>query len=80
MSRARLVELLEAESVDANSYRLDGSRGDECLVLETHVGGWVVFYAERGLRTGERCFETEDEACRFMLDRLLADPTTTSRD
>jgi len=48
-------------------------------VLEVAPGGWAVYYAERGLRTEERQFDTEDEACRFMLDRLLADPGNRRR-
>jgi hypothetical protein len=55
---------------------LHGERADEALVMEGQGTAWVVYYAERGLRSGERSFESEDEACRFMLDRLLRDPTT----
>lgn len=79
MTRSRLVDLLEAEGVDAAAYRVDGTSEDECLVLEVAPGGWAVYYAERGLRTEERQFDTEDEACRFMLDRLLADPGNRRR-
>jgi hypothetical protein len=79
MTRPRLVDLLDAEGVDPTAYRVDGSRGDECLILEVDHSGWAVYYAERGLRSGERQFDTEDEACRFMLDRLVADPSTRRR-
>ena len=76
MNRLSLVELLNAERVRPDVYSVDGlplSRVDERLVLEIVEGGWAVYYAERGGRSGERRFDTEDEACHFMLDRLLAD-------
>lgn len=66
-------DLLDAERVRPDSYSLDGSEPDECLCLLPVTDGWAVFYAERGSRTGERRFETEDEACIFMVNRLLAD-------
>jgi hypothetical protein len=43
------------------------------LCLQPGAGGWIVFYGERGKRTGERWFESEDEACDFLAERLLAD-------
>ena len=37
---------------------------------------WAVYYAERGLRSGERLFVTEHDACSYLLDVVLKDPTT----
>jgi len=54
-------------------YALDGGSPDEALCLQPGQGGWIVFYSERGGRTGERWFETEHEACDFMANRLLGD-------
>ncbi len=76
MNRASLKALLVAEGVADDQYDLNGRFCDECLHLEHIDGSWHVYYAERGLRTGEREFETEDEACQFMARRLLADPST----
>ena len=76
MNRLSLAELLNADRVRPDVYSVDGlplSRVDERLVLENVEGGWAVYYAERGGRSGERRFDTEHEACHFMLDRLLAD-------
>lgn len=80
MNRASLRALLEAEGVAGDQYDLEGDFCDECLRLEQVNGVWHVYYAERGLRTGERQFETEDDACQFMAQRLLADPSTRARD
>lgn len=79
MTRARLGALLDDENVSRDSYELHGGRADEALVLEERGGAWIVYYAERGLRSGERTFRTQDEACRFMLDMLLRDPSTRRR-
>jgi hypothetical protein len=35
-----------------------------------------VYYAERGLQSGERRFTTEEDACRFLLALVLEDPGT----
>jgi hypothetical protein len=79
LTRERLKALLDAENVDAASYRLNGERADEALILESSLDTWVVYYAERGLRSGEQMFLTESEACEFLLDRLLRDPSTRKR-
>lgn len=79
LSRERLVRLLDAENVDPDSYRLNGERADEALILEDSFGAWVVYYSERGLLSGERTFLTEGDACKFMLDRLLKDPSNRRR-
>jgi hypothetical protein len=76
MDREELRELLSQENVDPAAYDLDGRAADETYVLEPSDGSFTVFYSERGLRTGERRFDTEDEACRHLLDLLLRDSTT----
>ena len=73
VNRQVLRELLASELVRPDAFSLTPTHCDECLCLELSAGGWAVFYAERGQRTGERFFETEDEACDFMAARLLAD-------
>ena len=72
MNRASLIRLLEVEGVRSGSYSIDRQPQDESLCLEIASGGWIVYYSERRLRTGECDFETEDEACEFMAQELLA--------
>jgi hypothetical protein len=79
MNRQSLVDLLNAEHVRDDAYSLSGDRG-ESMCLEPVAGGWAVYYSERGLRSGERLFETEDEACQFLASRLLADPSNRLAD
>jgi hypothetical protein len=74
MNRDDLREALQSKDVRPDAYDLDGRYCEECLGLEKVIDGWVVYYSERGLRTSERHFNTEDEACRYMADHLLRDP------
>jgi hypothetical protein len=73
MMRTDLESLLARERVRPDAYSLHGDVRDECLCLLPELGGWAVFYVERGGRTGPRHFETESEACDFMATRVLAD-------
>lgn len=79
LDRARLVELLDADNVDPDSYNLCGERADEALILAESFGAWIVYYSERGLRSAERTFTIDAEACECMLDLLLRDPSTRRR-
>src|SRR5262249_1425927 len=73
MDRAALPDLLEAEGVSRDAYRLDARMEHDALTLERTGNGWCVYYSERGQRGSEWRFATEDEACRFLADALLAD-------
>lgn len=76
MNSSALHALLEQENMDPAAYDLTGHARDETYVLESAGGTWTVFFSERGLRTGERRFDHEDDACRHLLDLLLRDRTT----
>lgn len=76
MNRNELKDLLEREGISDSSFTFDPDSADEQYVLATETGGWTVYYAERGLRSGERNFDTEDEACTFLFEILLRDGTT----
>ncbi len=76
MNRTRLRELLDSEGVRHDSYCLDDSWCDECYRLGQVGSDWIVYYAERGLRSGQRQFDSEDDACDYLLNRLLSDPST----
>jgi hypothetical protein len=85
MDRASLRDLLNRERIDPRAYGLDGSAGlpvadrEERYFMEETTSGWSVYYWERGLRSGEQVFGSEDEACRHLLDLLLRDSTTRIR-
>jgi hypothetical protein len=75
MTIEKLKEMLVADGIDERAYSLDGMRRDEALILETKAEDtWIVYYSERGLRTGESYFGSESEACEYLLEKLLKDP------
>jgi hypothetical protein len=75
MNRAELQLQLDESGVDRDAYSIDRDR-DETYCLTSDRFTWSVYYSERGLATNRREFTTEHDACRFLFDRLLADPTT----
>lgn len=70
MNLAKLSEALDAAKIDGGSYAINDPFADECYTIIGNYGRWSVYYAERGLRTGERTFDSEDEACRYFLNVL----------
>lgn len=79
MDRDTVKTLLDAENVDPGAYSLEGGMPFEAYVLERRVSNWAVYYSERGLRSGEVVFNSEDEACSYFLDLVLRDLTTRRR-
>ena len=75
MNRAELQARLAAANISTHAYSLEGDCEEESYCLE-NVDGWRVYYSERGLRTGERVFPTEEEACDHLFGLLIGDPTT----
>ena len=76
MNRQTLKELLDREGIDPSSYSLEGGMPVEAYVLEFSPSSWSVYYSERGLRTAEETYASEEEACSRMLEMLLRDPTS----
>lgn len=73
LNRNELKAILDDIGVPEYYYKIDLSsfgRTDERLCLERKDGKWIVYFEERGNRTTEEFFETEDEACRYILKRL----------
>lgn len=62
--------------MDPCAVELDGGPANEAYVFEPQALGWSVYYAERGLRSGERLSASEHDACAYLLDIVLKDPTT----
>jgi hypothetical protein len=73
------VQRLDAEGIDPDRYSLSASNAGEQLCLEKVGNEWAVYYAERGLRTNEHRFSSEDEACQDFLHRALRDPSMRRR-
>ena len=75
MNISELKQKLEKHNIDPYFASLEGEVRDESLILERlSSGGWCVYYSERGQRTGEHWFITEEKACQFIFNRLSMDP------
>ena len=67
MTRETLEKKLKEAGVPDYKYNLTGKgRNDECLCLEKIRSKWSVYYLERGVKTTNELFDSEDEACRFV--------------
>ena len=72
LTESKLRQILISEDVDPNSYDLGGGLPSEKYVLAHANGQWCVYYSERGMRGGLRCYDDEHEACRDLLERIRA--------
>lgn len=78
MSLSQLEEALCRERINPDSYSIDGSVPDECYCLIRDGDSWCVFYSERGLRSSQKCFSAESEACLSLFQLLLRDASRVS--
>lgn len=78
MNREELKKTLEKEHIRPDVYDLNGGHIDETLTLGEANGRWFVYYSERGLESDRREFDTETEACEYLLSKLRSDPTARS--
>jgi hypothetical protein len=69
MNRMQLLSVLDEKGVPSSYYSIKGAKEDR-VCLDSKEGKWVVFYIERGNKDILGEFDTEDEACAFMLDKL----------
>jgi hypothetical protein len=77
MNRQELEQILRADGIRRDAYSLDGGLPPERFCLTSEGGGWVVYYSERGIRSGLMQFGTEAAACQYLLNELRNDPSAT---
>lgn len=74
MKKNELEKKLKKLKIPNDAYKLDGKaygRDDERLCLDYENGEWQVYFIERGNRTTDKRFSTEDEACQYILNELI---------
>lgn len=79
MTKLTLKQVLDAEGFNPRVYSLDGGSPNERLCMSAEAGKWCVYYSERGRRTGEQCYGSEEEACQDLLRRLRGLPPYQTR-
>jgi len=72
MKKYELKKRLEIEGVSREIYSLEGGLPNEKLCLDFENGKWIVYYSERGCRTGIEEFISEDDACMRIYGQIKA--------
>jgi hypothetical protein len=72
VTRGQLGERLSDLGVSPGAYSLygTGSQAEGHCMDQLPLGGWVVYFAERGSRESEHFFDDEGEACAELFRRL----------
>lgn len=74
MTKTELKPILDQEGFLASRYSLSGGDPDDAICLTFEGGSWRVYYSERGNRDGLVSFDTEFEACEYLLNELRSLP------
>ena len=65
--KKKLIEM----GIPSAVYNLDGNgRTDERFCLELINDEWIVYFSERGIKTTNKKFVSEEEACQFIYEQL----------
>ena len=71
MTILELEKSLQKIKVPNNCYSIvKGGLPNEMLCLTKEGGSWIVYYSERGNRTGLTAFKSESEACIYFYNKL----------
>lgn len=71
MNKNELKNTLMKLGVSSILYNLDGDgRTDERFCLEYTDNEWRVYYSERGIKTTNEIFASEEDACQFIFEQL----------
>ncbi len=71
MNVEELKRILQSLNVPDQWYVLNNGLKADALVLYENYRYWEFFYySERGERLDHKMFETEDEACLYLLEKI----------
>jgi len=70
MTKSELEVLLVNENIPKHFYSLDGGLPYDAWCLEKKRSGWEVYYTERGEKYQVESFDTEEEACERLYQRI----------
>ena len=72
MNIEQLDQKLKNLGIPKDLYNFDDAgREDERFCIKEKNGIWNVYYKERGEKTTDEYFNSEEEACNFLLKLLL---------
>ncbi len=67
-----LKRILGKNKIHRGLYSFNKNYNDMSFCLNSTSNGWEVYYCERGEKFEYHRFNTEDEACRYFLNRLIS--------
>ena len=71
LNRENLSKKLQIARVPEWLYNLDEKgRTDERFCLKKSDDKWQVYYLKRGVKTTNRFFDSESDACQYIYDQL----------
>ncbi len=65
--RLKLIE----NGVPNDVYSLEGGLPSEAYCLDKHGSFWEVYYSERGIKSGLKKFEFEEQACDYLYELII---------
>lgn len=72
MKKNELKQALKLSNIPEYYYNIDGiGEVDQKVCLEYINSKWHVYYSERGKKFDECIFQSEEEACQNLYDRLV---------
>lgn len=74
MNKNELALLLSKEKYKKELYSLEGNVLLEGHCLDLKEGKWRTYYFERGSEFEVELFESEDEACARLYEKIKKDP------
>ncbi|WAC12491.1 hypothetical protein [Dyadobacter pollutisoli] len=70
MKKTELIFRLTNLEIPQDSYSLDGGFPSETFVVSKNIIGWEFYYSERGSKTGQVNFHSEEEAYDYLHEVL----------
>jgi len=70
MKKYELRSALINKGISQSYYSLEDGLPNEKLCLDYNNSKWVVYYSERGIKTGIQYFDNEDDACDYLLHSI----------
>jgi hypothetical protein len=71
MNKHELEEILVEKGIPKVSFSVDGVKDGERICLINKDTSYIVAYNSRGIIDELRKFDNENDACEFMLNRIL---------
>ncbi len=69
------IDDLEKRLIEENCprvYSLKGGLPNEEYCIGFNNGSWEVYYSERGIKSGLKIFDNEEDACEYFYNNIFA--------